>query len=570
LSTLGKAEDPLLSAVVNGRLTGLNQLSFPQRTGFRVLGEKAVAFHRRKMTEADRQRWVSACATPSSRHAFCPDIDPVLGSDANEDSGDRDAFGKIKGKSRASKAEVDRAWAAVLAGDFERLQKASESAASQAIRRVTHFDQMRKIQAALLARKPCDGVPISTLLALKSEEFLPEAEARAAVVQLHEQGASCSTAPEWAARSMYRLSLILISEGKWARAEKWLENLTQDRRSDYFSRSLYWRARAAKVRGDQLAFEQAKARLTREFPIHFHSLLLSGKKAFNAAQNLHLPEPVVSFESRTLGARWNDRVRAVETLQEQGANDCTRELFVTLESMMDQAEPEARLYLAVLQNRNFNAIGTFRTLSSLMRDHPSVLSRATLSLFFPLTKENRHLLYTYTGQGIDPYLVAALIRQESGFISSARSPAGALGLMQLMPATAGRMERVSRRDLLDGRTNVRLGVRYFRQLVERFSGKVDLALAAYNAGPERVEDWKRRYQVEDPVLFVDLIPFKETREYVSLISRNYYWYLQIYARHIFDDRVEAAKQLSKGTALARAPASFDRNLPLEFSLFSAN
>ena len=137
-----------------------------------------------------------------------------------------------------------------------------------------------------------------------------------------------------------------------------------------------------------------------------------------------------------------------------------------------------------------------------------------------------------------------------------------------MPATAKRFDRVSRRELLDGRTNVRIGVKYFRKLLQRFDGKVDMALAAYNAGPERVDDWRRRYQVDDPVLFDDLIPFRETRDYVSLISRNYYWYLQIYARHIFDERMEAARQAPKvarraeAEAVGRRPAA--SGLSLEF------
>ena len=241
---------------------------------------------------------------------------------------------------------------------------------------------------------------------------------------------------------------------------------------------------------------------------------------------------------------------------------------------MDRAEPEARLYLVALQNRSLNAIGTFRAMSSVMRDHPSVLSRETLSLLFPLDKKHRDILYRVAGGGLDPYIIAALIRQESGFVSTARSPAGALGLMQLMPATAKRIDRVSRRELLDGRTNVRIGVKFFKQLLQRFDGKVDLALAAYNAGPERVDDWRRRYQVEDPVLFDDLIPFRETRDYVSLISRNYYWYLQIYARHIFDERLEAARAASRdgrrgeANGAGRKPAA--SGLSLEFSLFSAH
>lgn len=76
---------------------------------------------------------------------------------------------------------------------------------------------------------------------------------------------------------------------------------------------------------------------------------------------------------------------------------------------------------------------------------------------------------------------------------------------------------------------MRLGVRFFSHLLDRYSGDVELALAAYNAGPDRVDEWMRRYPfVENPMLFVDLIPFKETREYVASIARNYYWYLKLY------------------------------------------
>jgi soluble lytic murein transglycosylase len=564
------ADELLLTAVANGRVAGLQFLDFAARTQLRIQAGKYVLFRKKKISAAERQKWLEECRNPATRNVFCREQDFAEAGAAPE----TDIRGKARPKVRAGKDEAERAYAAMMAGETEELLSSSESAINQALRRVSQPGALSKAAQSVVKRSPCDAVPLNTMMAQKVEEFLPADDARAMVLQLHEHAASCTTDSEWSNRSKYRLSLLLIAQGDWARAEKWLGQLSQDRTNDYFSRSLYWRARAARNRGDLLAFEQAKARLTREFPIHYHSLLLGGKKAFNSAQNLHLPEPVVHLESAALGAKWNDRIRALETLQEQGATEYTRSLFEQLEEMMDKAEPEARLYLAVLQNRNFNAIGTFRTLSSLMRDHPSVLSRQTLSLFFPLTKEHRHILYTFAGGGLDPYILAALIRQESGFVTSARSPAGALGLMQLMPTTARTLDRVSKRELLDGRTNVRLGVKFFKQLVNRFGGKVDHALAAYNAGPERVDDWKRRYQVEDPVLFVDLIPFRETREYVSLISRNYYWYLQIYARHIFDERFEAARAMSKNdrrgaiASAVRAPAN--QNFPLEFSLFSAH
>ncbi len=553
-------EDLLLGSVVNGRVTGLAQLDFSQRTRVRVLAERYVAFRKKRLNASEGARWIRECRDTATRSVFCRE------QDYQPADSEPDIRGVLRKKSkRAPEVEAKLANQALKSGELDTLLASSESAINQGLRRISNFEEVRATSEKVLKASSCDVSPLNTMIAQKLEEFLPDQGSRIMLLKLHEHAASCKNPSEWTSRSKYRLSLLLIAQGDWEKAEKWLEQLALDRTSDYFSRSLYWRARAAKVRGNHLAYEQAKARLTREFPIHYHSLLLAGKKAFNAALSLHLPEPVVRMDSAVLGDRWNERVRAIETLQEQGAVEYTRHLFSELEELMDKAEPEARLYLAVLQNRNFNSIGTFRTLSSLMRDHPAVLSKQTLSLFFPLSKKHRHILYTFAGGGLDPYILAALIRQESGFIPTARSPAGALGLMQLMPATARRMERVSKRELLDGRTNVRLGVKFFKRLLEKFSGKVDLALAAYNAGPHRVDDWVRRYQVDDPVLFVDLIPFRETREYVSLISRNYYWYLQLYARHIFDERLEASRKPSKD---GRTPAS--GSLALEFSLFSAH
>ena len=97
-----------------------------------------------------------------------------------------------------------------------------------------------------------------------------------------------------------------------------------------------------------------------------------------------------------------------------------------------------------------------------------------------------------------------------------------------MPGTARRMEHVTKRELLDARTNIRLGVRFFQRLMNRYDGDAELALAAYNAGPDEVDRWVKRYKVTDRMLFLDLIPFAETRSYVAFIARNYYWYLSLY------------------------------------------
>ena len=134
---------------------------------------------------------------------------------------------------------------------------------------------------------------------------------------------------------------------------------------------------------------------------------------------------------------------------------------------------------------------------------------------------------------LDPYLVASLIRQESEFNPGAVSRANALGLMQLLPkvgSSVARQEKLhhfSSEQLFTPEINLQLGTRYFRQMVDKF-GTFEYALAAYNAGSNRVDDWLGQGKYRDPQEFVESIPFTETREYVQAILRNANVYRQLY------------------------------------------
>lgn len=135
--------------------------------------------------------------------------------------------------------------------------------------------------------------------------------------------------------------------------------------------------------------------------------------------------------------------------------------------------------------------------------------------------------------GVDPFLVAAIIREESQYDWRAVSRAGAIGLMQVMPATANevaqyhRLPDVTRDDLFDQETNIRIGVRYVGQLLVRFSGNLVHAVAAYNAGPLAVESWIVAHQGRSDDEFVELIPFQETKQYVKRVLRSYKEYVRL-------------------------------------------
>jgi soluble lytic murein transglycosylase len=135
---------------------------------------------------------------------------------------------------------------------------------------------------------------------------------------------------------------------------------------------------------------------------------------------------------------------------------------------------------------------------------------------------------------LDPYLVASLIRQESEFNPLAVSRANALGLMQLLPKTGKavahqeEMKRYTPAQLFTPAVNLQLGTRYFRGMVDKFGGSFEHALAAYNAGSDRVEEWMGQGKYRDSPEFVESIPFTETRDYVQAILRNASVYKQLY------------------------------------------
>jgi soluble lytic murein transglycosylase len=138
-------------------------------------------------------------------------------------------------------------------------------------------------------------------------------------------------------------------------------------------------------------------------------------------------------------------------------------------------------------------------------------------------------------RGLDPLLVAALIRQESLFVPDAISPVDARGLMQLMPSTARDLALAAGKPIPDStalqrvRTNVDLGTSLLRRLLDRYDGSRVKALAAYNAGEDAVAKWERRYGGRPEDEFVELISYRETRNYVKAVLTHYEIYRQVYA-----------------------------------------
>jgi soluble lytic murein transglycosylase len=166
---------------------------------------------------------------------------------------------------------------------------------------------------------------------------------------------------------------------------------------------------------------------------------------------------------------------------------------------------------------------------------------------------------------VDPMLVAGLIRQESAFESKAMSRAGAVGLMQVEPKTALKLARqlrvrYARARLTDPGYNLQLGSRYLANLLMSF-GTPEAALAAYNAGEDRVVQWTAGQNYLETPEFVESIPFTETREYVQIVIRNSEVYRSVYGLAPAGEQPTQArltKRVSVKTAAVRPIAAKER------------
>ena len=204
------------------------------------------------------------------------------------------------------------------------------------------------------------------------------------------------------------------------------------------------------------------------------------------------------------------------------------------------ADPDSASWSALAEAQIYSSYGeSFRAMRAVKRALPAAATASIQSIplaywriLFP--EPWWETIRTESAKNnLDPYLVAGLIRQESEFNPSAVSRANACGLMQLLPVVGKKlareegMQHFQNFQLFDPATNIRLGTRYLRQTLDKFGGVTEYALAAYDAGDNRVADWQAGGPYQGIDEFVESIPFTETREYVESILRNIEMYKAI-------------------------------------------
>ncbi|MDX8401364.1 MAG: transglycosylase SLT domain-containing protein [Mariprofundaceae bacterium] len=298
----------------------------------------------------------------------------------------------------------------------------------------------------------------------------------------------------------WRVRLLLLGN-RWEEAARAIRAMPDAQRGQ--SRWRYWLARAEAGRGQA---DKAKA-LWRELASE------RGYYGFLAAARLHLPPaldpaPVPDAAVDALARRPAIR-RAREWLR---IGDLERAVRAWESALARASRDEwlAALRLAL----------DWQWYDRAIRAAWRAGAGDALDARFPLAFADA-VLAEAKGRGIAPDLVWSVIRQESAFDPRAVSRSGARGLMQLMPATAREIARKTRlplerdEDLFDPALNIRLGAAYLAELFRRFDGAPALVAAAYNAGPSRVREWLARMPVDQIDVWIEAIPFSQTRRYVQ-------------------------------------------------------
>ena len=312
------------------------------------------------------------------------------------------------------------------------------------------------------------------------------------------------------------------------------------------STALYFLGRLAEAKGLKAEARAYYDRLSTNYPHYYYSVL--------ARDRIAQAKLVAGLESPTLTA-WLDQV-AWPTHKDLSAvepNPATKQRMERARllydaNLSDLAEAEIRfgaksegeqphllaLEMAKAAESPFRALRVMKSFSADYLSLPiSSAPKKFWQMLFPLPYKD-HVFRFAKEKELDPYYVAALIRQESEFNPVALSRVKAYGLMQLMPSTGkmlGKQEGVAVTTpaaLFNPQLNIQLGTHYLRGQLNTWSGNWEETLAAYNAGPGRVKQWLGWGTYREPAEFVESIPFTETREYVQAVLRNADMYRQIY------------------------------------------
>jgi soluble lytic murein transglycosylase len=348
---------------------------------------------------------------------------------------------------------------------------------------------------------------------------------------------------EVAGASLWRIGWLEYERGRASAAgETWRRLGDAPGGRTYRISGLYWAGRAQEAAGKRADAERLWKRVLAEAPRSYYGMLAAQRVA-DASSSPETEKPAgAPAAAMALPADPNEAIVddpgyvRVDLLRRIGLVEAA---VVELEDVVNRSVGDpVRLYgLSGAYVRDERYHLALRILRRHFAAHATTANPALPKAFWEMLYPfgwRRAVTDAAEREGLDPYLVAALVREESSYYPRAVSRAGARGLMQLMPRTAELVARHGGIALADADTlddpgvNVELGTRFLAGMLKEFRDP-RLALAAYNAGPGRVRQWLKGRRANDVEAFVEQIPFDETRLYVKRVVLSWDEYRRIYA-----------------------------------------
>ena len=305
--------------------------------------------------------------------------------------------------------------------------------------------------------------------------------------------------------------------------ETYLQDFPEGRR---WQEAGYWAGRMHLELGDTAAAKVYLERVLREQPVDYYAVIAAD--ILGIPYELDIPEGEAAYEPAWL----SDGIRRLDVLTEAGLE---RGAAAEIDYLSDLAQEDRRVRLRLAEalierGRTIDGIN----LGWAILDDGGGWDRHLLRVTFPFPY--RDLIHIEAEEwGIDPIMMAAMIRQESAFKADIVSPAGAIGLMQVMPPTGAELARrhgprpFTEEALSQPEVSLHLGAAFFVDMSARYDNDLPLVLSAYNAGPTRATRWRNYPEVSDPYRFTERIPINETRGYVKSVRRNLGLYRALYA-----------------------------------------
>jgi soluble lytic murein transglycosylase len=348
------------------------------------------------------------------------------------------------------------------------------------------------------------------------------------------------TAPD-ATHAQWRVTWTAVLKRAPEGAALLQEHLRRFPGSPYTPDALYWLGRLAEEAGVPGLARSYYDKLIERFPQnYFENLALVRDRGLDPAPK-QIPDVLATIPPVPPSQKMGDTIPPAAG-QRKARADALRSIAFDASAELELraaygATGEPRLLLesaqaAVAAGHCGAAIVTVRQMFPQLEAHPLLeVPRPVWLAAYALPFQSSIRQWS-AHASIDPMLVAGLIRQESAFEPQAHSSANAFGLMQLLPTTARRLAKQAKigyahARLVDPDYNVRLGTLYVAGLQKQF-GNVESALAAYNAGEDRVASWTAGQNYREPAEFVESIPFTETRQYVQIVTRNADIYRRLY------------------------------------------